>query len=160
VLSTKAMVKFRNPWGEGGDIENSVNKGLKEHLLDFGKNVLIQNDKLLYSLSLMGDKSQRNKWLKYTVKGGDSFQKIINRFCLNIDADDLAYWNDLDSSDPSQPHTGTKLFLPFKEEKDIVEIEKKLNEMTQEAKIKKWNVAVDNLERYRKGKGGVKQGHL
>jgi hypothetical protein len=145
------MVKFKNPWAITNS-QPSISMSTKDKVVNWGPNQWRDLEKD----STFVDKSQREKWLKYKVKKGETFQQIANKFCLEGDASDLAFWNDLDSTDPSQPHTGTTIYLIFKEESDLVAIDKKLDEMIITAKEQKWDVAIDNLQRYRKGIAGVK----
>jgi hypothetical protein len=94
-------------------------------------------------------------WKQYTVKAGDTFDKIALRFGTGAGSD-LAFLNNMDYTNPYLPKEGTVLYLPYIDDKYLDDVETKLDNLTKEAKDKGWTVAVDNLERFRKGTGGVK----
>lgn len=94
-------------------------------------------------------------WKKYTVKTKDTFDKIAQNFGISSGAD-LAFWNNMDYTNPGLPQEGDVLSLPFIDDKYIDNVEKKLEEMKKNDKVKGWNVAFDNLYRFRKGVGGTK----
>lgn len=154
---------FKNPWGKGSGpfdkwFSNSWNSESGMTKIGKASNDLLNTTDVLSTrvLTVANMPVPDPNWLLYIVKPGESFDSIATKFGTSGGGEDLAFWNNMDYSDPSLPTVGDALSLPYIDEGYLDDIENQLDDMTEDAEERGWTVAADNLKRFRAGTGGTK----
>lgn len=152
-------MEFKNPWGHTSPVGSRATDIKARDKLLFSGSEQSGEHEILATTVLTKQAIQQNPpvtWKRYTVKNGEGFDVIANNFGISGGGEYLAYWNNMDYTNPSLPQVGDILALPYIDDAYLDEIEEELDEMIVTAEKEGWLVAVDNLNRFRNGTGGIK----